>query len=188
MRIAGGEYKGRVLKVPKSSKIRPSTEKTREAIFSVLGGDILDAKVADLFCGSGALGLEALSRGAESALFVDLQPSSISIVKENIRALGLELRASVMVKNAFSLRAANLDGIGIIFADPPYNMGYAERLVSLLSLQKSFWHGILILEHEPKWSYDGEKFELAKRLEFGDSAVSFLLGPRESDERTASDD
>jgi len=57
MRIAGGEYKGRVLKVPKSSKIRPSTEKTREAIFSVLGGDILDAKVADLFCGSGALGL-----------------------------------------------------------------------------------------------------------------------------------
>jgi 16S rRNA (guanine966-N2)-methyltransferase len=187
MRIAGGEYKGRILKVPKISNIRPSTEKTREAIFSVLGGDILDAKVADLFCGSGALGLEALSRGAESALFVDLHPASIANVKENIRALGLESRTRVMVKNALNLRQSILDGIRIIFADPPYNMGYAERLVSLLSLQKSLWHGILVLEHEPKWNYDGEKFDLAKRLEFGDSAVSFLLGPKEPDERTKSD-
>ena len=153
-----------------------------------MGGDILDAKVADLFCGSGALGLEALSRGAESALLWICIQSSITIVKENIRALGLESRTRVMVKNAFSLRQSKLDGIGIIFADPPYKMGYAERLVSLLSLQKSLWHGILVLEHEPKWNYDGEKFELAKRLEFGDSAVSFLLGPKESDERTTSDD
>jgi 16S rRNA (guanine966-N2)-methyltransferase len=177
MRIAGGEFRGRILKAPKIANIRPSTEKTREAIFSVLGADILDSKVMDLFCGSGALGLEALSRGALSAIFIDINPMSIAASKENIRALGVDLHTRVLTMNALNLRALHLDGVGIIFADPPYNMGYAERLVSLLSLQKNRWHGILVLEHEPKWHYDGDKFELAKRLEFGDTAVSFLLGP-----------
>jgi 16S rRNA (guanine966-N2)-methyltransferase len=187
MRITGGMYKGRIIKAPKIRDIRPSTEKTREAIFSVLGGDIFDASVADLFCGSGALGLEAISRGAKSAFFVDLHPTAIAAAKTNIRALGLESRTRVMIKNAIKLPVAQLNGIGIIFADPPYNMEYANRLVSLLSLPKSLWHGILVIEHEPKWNYYGEQFELARRLEFGDSAVSFLLGPKEPGERTVTD-
>jgi 16S rRNA (guanine966-N2)-methyltransferase len=177
MRITGGEFRGRILKAPKTANIRPSTEKTREAIFSVLGADILDAKVMDLFCGSGALGLEALSRGAQDAIFIDIHPGSLNAVKDNIRSLGVETNTKVLKMNALNIKASHFGDIRIIFADPPYNMGYAERLVSLLSLQKNRWHGILVLEHEPKWHYDGDWFELAKRLEFGDTAVSFLLGP-----------
>jgi 16S rRNA (guanine966-N2)-methyltransferase len=187
MRIAGGEFRGRIIKAPKIPNIRPSTEKTREAIFSVLGGDILDARVADLFCGSGALGLEALSRGAASALFVDINSACITSVKENIRTLGLEPHSKVMTMNALGLRASHLNGLGIIFADPPYKMGYAERLVALLSLQKLLWHGILVLEHEPKWFYEGDRFELAKRLEFGDTAVSFLLGLKDVERINSND-
>ncbi len=187
MRIAGGEFRGRIIKTPKIPTIRPSTEKTREAIFSVLGADILDAKVADLFCGSGALGLEAISRGASSALFIDINSACTTTVKENVITLGLESCTKVMTLNALGLRASHLNDVGIIFADPPYKMGYAERLVSLLSLQKLLWHGILVLEHEPKWIYEGDRFELAKRLEFGDTAVSFLLG-RKDVERIDSND
>lgn len=179
MKIVAGEFGGRNLKVPKIPHIRPSTEKTREAIFSSLGADILDAYVADLFCGSGALGLEALSRGAKSALFVDIHPAAIAIVRQNIHKLGLESRSKVMTRNALNLRPAHLEQIGIIFADPPYKMGYATRLIALLSLQKFAWHGILVIEHEPNWHYDGDKFELVKILKFGDTAASFLLGPKD---------
>jgi 16S rRNA (guanine966-N2)-methyltransferase len=173
MKITGGEFKGRTIKVPKNPNIRPSTEKTREAIFSALGGDVVDARVADLFCGSGALALEALSRGAAGALLIDAQPGTVAVARENIRALGLEARARVMNMNVFALRASHFKGINIVFADPPYKSGYGEKL--LLSLQKFGWYGILVLEHDAKWRYDGDEYALVKRIDFGDTAVSFLL-------------
>jgi 16S rRNA (guanine966-N2)-methyltransferase len=175
MKITGGEFKGRLLKVPKMADIRPSTEKIREAIFSALGADIIDADVADLFCGSGALGMEALSRGARSALFVDQSASAGSTVKENIRILKLDKYARVLVMNALTLRRSHLDKIGIIFADPPYKKGYAQKFVSLISLPNYAWYGILALEHEPMWRYDGDYFKLVKRIDFGDTSVSFLI-------------
>ena len=175
MRIAGGEYKGRIIKVPKIPNIRPSTERIREAIFSVLGADIIDANVADLFCGSGALGIEALSRGAGKALFVDLDRGSIAVVRENIKSLELESRAKIVNMNVLHIRGAYLKEINIIFADPPYHNGYGERLISHLSLPKTEWYGILALEHEADWSYVGDDFKIAKRSDFGDSAVTFLV-------------
>ncbi len=183
MKIVAGEFGGRIIKVPKIPHIRPSTEKTRKAIFSALGEDIVDANIADLFCGSGALGLEALSRGASNALFVDIHPAAIATVRQSIRLFDLESRCKLMTMNALNLRSAHLGLSGIIFADPPYNLGYADKLVKLLSLQKFAWHGILVLEHEPKWHYDGEEFELLKKLTFGDTQVSFLLRPKNSLER-----
>jgi 16S rRNA (guanine966-N2)-methyltransferase len=187
MKIVAGEFGGRIIKVPKIPHIRPSTEKTREAIFSALGDDVIDANVADLFCGSGALGLEALSRGAKSALFIDSSRAATAVVRQNILSLGLESRSRVMTMNALNLRPSHLEHIGIIFADPPYKMEYADRLVTLLSLRKFGWRGILVLEHEPKWRYDGERFMLVRRLEYGDTAISFLLGPNDNRERTTSD-
>ncbi len=184
MKIVAGEFGGRIIKVPNIPHIRPSTEKTRKAIFSALGDDIIDASIADLFCGSGALGIEALSRGAKNALFVDIHPAAIATVKQNIRLLELESRCKVMTLNALNLRPVHLSQTGIIFADPPYKLGYADRLVKLLSLQKFAWHGILVIEHEPKWHYDGEEFELLKKLAFGDTQVSFLFRPKGSLERT----
>src|SRR5512143_539895 len=128
MKIVAGEFGGRIIKVPKIPHIRPSTEKTREAIFSALGEDILNANVADFFCGSGALGLEALSRGASSSLFIDVHPAAISTVRQNIRLLELESRCRIMTMNALNLRPAHIARTGIIFADPPYNMEYADRV------------------------------------------------------------
>jgi 16S rRNA (guanine966-N2)-methyltransferase len=184
MKITAGEFGGRAINVPKIPHIRPTTERTREAIFSSLGADIANANVADLFCGSGAVGLEALSRGAENALFVDSNRAAIAVVRQNIRSLGLESRSRVMTMNVLNLRPAHLERVGIIFADPPYKMEYAERLTALLSLQNFAWHGILVLEHEAKWRYDGKRFRLMKRLEFGDTAISFLLRPNDIMERT----
>lgn len=173
MKITGGKFRGRNLKVPKNAHIRPSTEKIREAIFSSLGEDIIDANIADLFCGSGALGLEGLSRGAKTAVFIDSDSGAISTIRENIRTLGLESQARGMVMNVLHLRPSKFESYGIIFADPPYKKRYADML--LLSLQKSRWHGILVLEHEAEWRYKGLDFKLLKRLDFGDSSVSFLF-------------
>jgi 16S rRNA (guanine966-N2)-methyltransferase len=173
MKITGGQFRGRNLKIPKNAHIRPSTEKIREAIFSSLGEDIIDANIADLFCGSGALGLEGLSRGAKTALLIDSDSSAVNTVRENISVLGMESKARAMVMNILHLRPSKLEPYGILFADPPYKKRYAEFL--LLSLQKSRWHGILILEHESEWNYAGAEFRLLKRLDFGDSAVSFLF-------------
>lgn len=178
MRVTGGSLKGRIFKIPKNPDIRPSTDKTREAIFSSLGADIVGAEIADLFCGSGALGLEALSRGAARALFVDIDRSAISTVRGNIEALGLESKSRVMTLNVFNLRPKHLTGLAIIFADPPYRGDYARRLVELLSLPKFGWYGILTLEHESAWEYKGDDFQMLRRLEFGETSVSFLFWPR----------
>ncbi|OGC89535.1 MAG: 16S rRNA (guanine(966)-N(2))-methyltransferase RsmD [candidate division Zixibacteria bacterium RBG_16_53_22] len=178
MKIAGGQYKGRIIKVPKIRNIRPSTEKTREAIFSALGADIIDSTVADLFCGSGALGLEALSRGACQALFVDSNHGAAVAVRESIKGLGVGNESRVMTMNVFHLRPKHLQGVGIIFADPPYRGGYARKLLTLLSLPNFNWYGILILEHEAEWENDGIEFRLLRRLNFGDTSVSFLIRNR----------
>jgi 16S rRNA (guanine966-N2)-methyltransferase len=175
MKIAGGLYKGRIIKAPKIRNIRPSTEKIRESIFSALGADIIEASIADLFCGSGALGLEALSRGACQALFVDSNYGSIVAVRENIRRLDVESISAVMTMNVFNLRPKHLQGIGIIFADPPYRAGYARKLLALLSLPKFNWYGILILEHESDWGNEGDEYRLLRRLDLGDTSVSFLV-------------
>jgi 16S rRNA (guanine966-N2)-methyltransferase len=178
IRIAGGLYKGRTIKVPNTKNIRPSTEKTREAIFSALGADIIDASVADLFCGSGALGLEALSRGARKALFVDSSHGSTAAARQNVELLGVGEVARVMTMNVFNLRPKHLQDVGIVFADPPYRGGYAQKLTVLLSLPKFEWYGILILEHETDWGFKGDGYRLLRRLDFGETSVSFLLRER----------
>jgi 16S rRNA (guanine966-N2)-methyltransferase len=178
MKITGGKFRGRILKVPKNAHIRPSTEKIREAIFSSLGDDIIEANIVDLFCGSGALGLEGLSRGAKTAVFIDSDSGAINTVRENIRVLGAESQARAMVMNILHLRPSKLEPYKVIFADPPYKKRYSEIL--LLSLQKSRWHGILVLEHEAEWSYAGSDFDLLNRLDFGDSSVSFLFRSKEA--------
>ena len=174
MKITGGYLKCRYLSTPKSGILRPSTDKTRQAIFSSLGGDIIDADIADLFCGTGALGIEAISRGAKSVLFIDKANSSISALKKNIETMNLSDLSETVKMDVLKIRPAYFKKISIIFADPPYRKGYCDKLLSLLSLPKFGWHGIITLEHEAEWNYDKDNAVLLKRLEFGDTAVSFL--------------
>lgn len=169
--------KGRLIRIPGGKNLRPTTEKTRGAIFSVLGDDIIDARVADLFCGSGALGIEALSRGASHALFVDSSKIAIGIVKKNVAELELGLLSEIHVMNAFLLRPAKFREISVIFADPPYKKGHGDRLISLLCLKKNVINGILVLEHESQWSYSGKDLDVLRRLNFGDTSVTFFRLP-----------
>ena len=128
MRVIAGTYGGRVLKAPKGDGTRPTSDRVREALFSILGDRVQDARVLDLFAGSGALGLEALSRGAQGVTFVDDDRAAIAAIKANLAALD----AQAEVRQTDALRF--LDGAlqyDLVFLDPPYRL--AERLAAPLS-------------------------------------------------------
>jgi 16S rRNA (guanine966-N2)-methyltransferase len=128
VRITGGDLRGRRLQVPKTG-VRPTTGKVREATFSILG-DVSGARVLDLFCGSGALAIEALSRGAAEATLVDTQPA---VARSNLEALGLTGRArTVRSDTARFLRRAEPGSYDLVLCDPPYTL--AADLVSGLDL------------------------------------------------------
>ena len=132
MRIVGGEFRGRVLAAPKSNAIRPTTDRTRESLFNILAHahpGVLDAtRILDLFAGTGAVGIEALSRGAKSALFVENSVEGRSLLWENIDALGLHGRARILRRDATQLGpASNIEPFQLVFADPPYGKGLGEK-------------------------------------------------------------
>jgi 16S rRNA (guanine966-N2)-methyltransferase len=132
MRVIAGEWRGRPLKAPPGAATRPTSDRVREALFSILAPRIPEARVLDLFAGSGALGLEALSRGALSATFVDDAAAAVRAIEANLNAFGAEAE----VRRADAVRflaAARRDGAqyDLVFLDPPYRL--AERLAPALS-------------------------------------------------------
>ena len=132
MRVIAGSYRGRTLKAPPGESTRPTSDRVREALFSILGARVDGARVLDLFAGSGALGIEALSRGARHATFVDEDPKAIAAVKANLDAV----KAVADVRRGDALRFLNgASGRGaqydLVFLDPPYRL--AERLAPSLS-------------------------------------------------------
>jgi 16S rRNA (guanine966-N2)-methyltransferase len=135
MRIVGGRLRGRALAGPKSAAIRPTADRLREALFNILahayGDPVSGARVLDLFAGSGALGLEALSRGAAFALFVDDGAEARALIRANVEALGLGGVTRVFRRDATRLGAAHpVEPFGLVFADPPYGHGYAEKALA----------------------------------------------------------
>ncbi|MDQ3677693.1 MAG: 16S rRNA (guanine(966)-N(2))-methyltransferase RsmD [Actinomycetota bacterium] len=121
MRIVAGRYGGRRLVAPPGSATRPTSDRVREALFSVLGAAVQDARVLDLFAGSGALGLESLSRGAASAVFIDRSPRAIAAVAANLEALGLEADLRRMeARDALRSASARGEAYDLVFLDPPY--------------------------------------------------------------------
>src|SRR5918999_4707697 len=126
MRVIAGRYGGRRLQAPPGAATRPTSDRVREALFSVLGGRVDGANVLDLFAGSGALGIEALSRGAAEATFVDSAPAAARAVRANLEALGLEAEVHRADARAF-LRAARKGGrqYDLVLIDPPYRRAAA---------------------------------------------------------------
>ena len=151
MRIIGGNFRGRNILFPDKKKVRPTKDRIREAIFNVISKKVPGAKVLDIFAGSGAYGLEALSRGAESAVFVDNAEDCCDVISKNIRTLGLNEDSSIKRCDVFDI----IEGINskkykfdLIFADPPYDMGLAKKVLIMVNqydiLSSS---GLLIIEH-----------------------------------------
>lgn len=135
MRIVGGEFRGRPLAVPKSNDIRPTADRTRESLFNILNHaypECVDGtRIIDLFAGTGAVGLEAVSRGCQNALFVENSVEGRGLLWENIDALGLHGRARILRRDATSLgNVGTLEPFHVLFADPPYGRGLGEKALA----------------------------------------------------------
>jgi 16S rRNA (guanine966-N2)-methyltransferase len=187
MRIIGGKFRGQVLTAPKGRETRPTSEKVREAIFNILEHGLAPvpiegARVLDLFAGTGAFGLEALSRGARFCLFVDERAEARALIRRNADALGVTGLSKIWRRDATRLgRNAPSQAFGFVFIDPPYERGLGER--ALLSLMQGGWLGPLttiVLEESAKAevSFPSE-LELADERDYGDTKVLFFRGGRQ---------
>jgi 16S rRNA (guanine966-N2)-methyltransferase len=171
MRIVGGRYGGRRIVMPKDSRVRPTADRVREAWMSILGSELDGARVLDLYAGSGALGLEALSRGAASATFVELNPPSLRALEQNITALGVD--AAVTVHRGDALRYAERlpDGaFDVVLADPPYTADHAAHLVA--HFRRHPFGRILSVEHRSDLELDGDDTR-----RYGDTSITFCHAP-----------
>lgn len=134
MRVIGGELRGRRLVAPAGTATRPTSDRVREAVFDMLDSrfDLADARVADLFAGSGALGIEAISRGASTAVFVDNDPAAANAVRANAAALGLGSDRVTVVQIDVMRWIGGRTEVDLVFADPPYRFeGWDDLLASL---------------------------------------------------------
>ncbi len=148
MRVIAGTYKGRKLESPDSYDIRPTTDKAKEALFSILMNETAGARVLDVFAGSGALGIEALSRGAAECVFIDHSRQSVALIKRNLAACGVTEPARVIAGD-YRKALAGLGGrFDIILMDPPYGQSLLEEAFRLIHEQSLLSEGgVIVCEH-----------------------------------------
>lgn len=180
MRIIAGTAKGIRLKAPKGMNTRPTTDRVKESVFGILANDLLNAEVLDLFAGTGNLGLEALSRGAAAATFVDKQSQSIKVMMENAILTNLAGAAVICREDVMqALRRFNNNGksFDLIFCDPPYNLGLMPKVLLFLDASRILREGgILVMEYSRHEKLpEGLKRIVAYRSEsYGETVVSFF--------------
>jgi 16S rRNA (guanine966-N2)-methyltransferase len=170
VRITAGEFKGRRLKPPSDRRVRATTEKVREAWFNILGPAVRGASVADLFAGSGVLGMEALSRGAGHVDFVEVSAKSAGTIRTNLATLGVQQRTRVYRGDAirFAERLAQHE-YDVVLADPPYTADQAVQLVHIF--RQCAFSKVLSVEHRASLDCPGD----ATRR-YGDIALTFCYG------------
>lgn len=176
LRVSGGEARGRRLKTPKN--IRPTQGLVKQAIFNMAGPDIEGANVLDLFAGSGALGIEALSRGAASVTFVDRQPRGLAILRQNLDVLGLKERAKVVRSDVVRWLEASPDaikGAGFVFLDPPYEDIVLDR--ALRVLDREVEGATVMAEHSRRQELPPlSRLMVDRQRRYGDTVVTVLRG------------
>lgn len=181
MRVVAGKFRGRNLKSPKDNAIRPTADRLRESVFNILvhayGDPITDARVLDLFAGTGALGIEALSRGAKFALFVDDSAEGRALVRENVETLGLGGITKIFRRDATNLGEVHPnEPFSLIFADPPYGKGLAEK--SLSSAREGGWlapDALVVVEESVSAKFAAPAgFEETERRAYDDTEFVFL--------------
>jgi len=177
MRVIAGRFKGRKLASVKDELFRPTLDRVKESVFNVLGNDIIDSNILDLFCGSGSLGIESLSRGAMRAVFVDSNKKILNTAQKNVDTLNAGHKAKFVLADAFEFLENHKNlGVDIIFADPPYDKEYGGRICKLITehsvLKKG---GIFVLERFKKDNPEPETLKLLKRLKFGQTEIDFYI-------------
>lgn len=179
MRIIAGDYKGRRLYTPRDRSIRPTSDKVKEALFSILGEDMIGAYVCDLFSGTGNLGLEALSRGADKCYFADNSGESIKLITDNVEMCRAE-EYSVIVKGDFKKCISQIDLAGdkidIFFLDPPYDKGLWTKAIDAIKEADILAEGgVIVCEHYKEIELPEEisGFTRAKDRAYGKVVLSF---------------
>src|SRR4051812_34852233 len=181
MRIVGGRLRGRPLAAPKSQGIRPTADRSRESLFNILvhrhGDPVTGARVLDLFAGTGALALEAISRGAAFALFVDDGAEARALLRQNVEALGLAAITRIFRRDATKLGPAHpVEPFSLVFLDPPYGKGLAEK--ALTSARDGGWltaDALVVVEEAVDAVFKApEGFEEIERRKYDDTEFVIL--------------
>ena len=182
MKIISGNLKGRKLSAPRGNAVRPTGARVKEALFSILGDEVVGAVVLDLFAGSGNLGIEALSRGAKWCTFVEQGPRTVSVLQKNLGDLGLSEKSATLKIDAIqSLRLLSKgeQPFDIIFLDPPYayrkiwDVLYAVSEYPVLRSE-----GLVVWEHDTKKKPEERYGKLIRTLtkQYGDTSITFFVG------------
>ena len=180
MRIIAGRYRGRRLRAPGGRSIRPTSDRLRETIFNIIGADIQGQNIVDIFAGTGAMGIEALSRGADHAVFIDKYPRALECVRANIEPLAIANQWHIIRWDAgqnLSCLAVGAQRFDYAFLDPPYNRGLASRALGHLAdcgAMKA--GGMVVLEHAPTEKIDPGQtpMTLWDQRRYGKTLVTFL--------------
>jgi len=181
MRIVGGRLRGRALAAPKTQSIRPTADRLRESLFNILmhayGDPVSGARVLDLFAGTGALGLEAISRGAAFAQFVDDGVEARALQRQNVEALGVAAITRIFRRDATKLGPVHpVEPFSLVFLDPPYGMGLAEK--ALTSAREGGWlpkHALIVVEEAGDAGFKApDGFDEIERRKYDDTEFTFL--------------
>ncbi len=175
MRVTGGTGRGRRLKAPAGSRVRPTSDKVKQALFNILGERVVDASFLDLFAGAGGIGIEALSRGAGRVVFVDASRASLDLVNQNIEQTGFEERSQAVLSKVESFLKKPSGSYDIVFLDPPY-AGEMQPLLELIAGAGILKPGsIVIAEHfkkQPSPACAGD-LTLYREAKYGDTVLAF---------------
>lgn len=181
MRIVGGEFRGRPLAAPRTNAIRPTSDRTREALFNVLahrfGERLQGARVLDLFAGTGALGLEALSRGAAFCMFIEESAEGRGLIRTNVDSFGLQGRTKIFRRDATGLGpAGTVQPFDLVFADPPYGKGLGEA--ALRSARAGGWlreEALCVVEEAATAPFEpGADFTLIDERNYGETIIRLM--------------
>ena len=180
MRIISGVSKGRRLLTPRKPSIRPTSDRVKESIFNILGREVQDKVVLDLFAGTGNLGIEALSRGAKRALFVEKDRQAVRLIKKNLLQCGMEERSKILstdVNRAIAILSQQGESFDLILMDPPYEKGLIEKTLFKLTSKRIYQEdSILMIEHDRRepLPHTIANWSLVRQRRIGDTVISFL--------------
>lgn len=182
MRVVGGEVKGHRLQAPRGLDTRPTSDKVREAIFGMLSAEVVDQQVLDLFAGTGALGIEALSRGAETAVFVERRAPACQAIRANLAHTHLEERSRLLCIPAERALASLDEAFGLVLLDPPYAYPDLHGILEMLGGARVVGEDTtVVFEHSPRFVVRERYGRLALRRQrtYGDTAVSIFDAAQE---------
>ena len=181
MRVIAGKYRGRPLAGPKHKGLRPTADRVKEALFNIFGSSIVSASLLDLFAGTGSIGIEALSRGADSVVFVDNNLQSLKLLRTNLQLIDSQDSEKIRVlhftsDNCLAYLEKEGASFNFIFLDPPFEGGLYLKTIQLIHQYRSLKEdGVLAVEHPQKVSLEEIPFMIDKSRNYGDINLTFCI-------------